>query len=115
MIKLRPIVPEEYERVVKLGAEEQHGIIAPTHIIENGSIVGCLSVGAIPMVLAWVGKQNNAFESGRVFRQVEESLRFMGQKFVAIPVVQSSPFHPLMEKAGYVKAYENCSVFIKSL
>lgn len=115
MIKLRPIDPKEHELVVQLGAAEQHGIIAPTHIIENGSIVGCLSVGAIPMVLAWVGKQNNAFESGKVFRQVEDSLRFMGQRFIAIPCVQTSPFHTLAEKAGYVKAYENCSVFIKAL
>lgn len=116
MIRVRPITQPEIEVVSKLGLEDNHGIIAPTHVVSKGDVLlGCFSVGSIPLVLPWLDtRMCRKFESARAIQQVEDSLRFVGQKFIAIPCGKESPFYRLAERAGYVKVYDN-TLFMKVL
>lgn len=117
MIDIRPITLQQIESVIEQAKLDDHGILAPTHIIlKNREIAGCLSVGSIPMMLTWIDtRKNNKFDSARIFQTVEESLKFAGHRFVALPCSPKSPFFPLAEKAGFVRVYENNTLFIKSL
>jgi hypothetical protein len=115
MITLQRILPPQVENIAELAKVEDHGVLEPTHIVYNDTAVaGCLSVGSIPMMLAWIGKANSAFDSKKIVDTVENSLRFSGCRYLAIPCGPLSPFFPLMEKAGYTKVYEN-TLFIKAL
>lgn len=116
MVKVRPITPPEIEIVTKLGAEDDHGIIAPTHVVNDGELIlGCFSVGSIPLVLPWLDTRvGNVHRSAKAFRQVETALRIAGQKYMAVPCGKESPFYPFVERAGYVKVYDN-TLFMKVL
>ena len=116
MIITRPISQQEIQYVMAEGAKDDHGIIAPTHVVVDGKeLLGALSVGSIPLVLPWFNtKKCTARISGRVIRDIETSMRFAGWKFAALPLGKTSPFYPLMEQHNFVKIYEN-TLFMKVL
>lgn len=116
MVRVRPITQPEIEVVTKLGLEDDHGIIAPTHVVSDGDVLlGCFSVGSVPLVLPWLDTRlASRFRSAKAFEQVETALRVSGQKYVAIPCGKESPFYRFVERAGYVKIYDN-TLFMKVL
>lgn len=117
MIQIRPIQSFEIEQVTKLGEKDNHGIIAPTHVVEdNHNFVGCLSVGSIPLVLTWLDTNSmKALGSSRVFQQIEQSLRFNGCRVMAYSCPVQSPFYKFAERAGYTKVVDNGALLMKVL
>lgn len=117
MIKIRPITNIEIEQISEKALADNHGVIAPSHIVEHGTeLGGCLSVGTIPLVLTWLNTANmRPLQSAEVFRQVERSLRFNGCRYVAYSCPRQSPFYDLAERAGYVKVVENGALMMKVL
>lgn len=113
---VRPIQFEEMKSVKDAGVLDDHAIIAPTHVIQkDDTLYGCLSVNAIPLVLPWLNtKLCHKFDSARVMRTVEDSLRMAGQRYMAIPLHSKSPFYGLVERDGYAKFIE-CSLYMKVL
>lgn len=117
MIQIRPIRSFEIEQITKAGMADDHGIISPTHVVEDGgSFVGCLSVGSIPLVLTWLDtKQVKVLQSQRVFQMIEQSLRFNGCGIVAYSCPTQSPFYQFAERAGYVKVVDKGALLMKVL
>lgn len=94
---------DEIQRLVTAAAEDDHIVVAPTHIvIKNDEIVGYASLGAIRMVNVWVhSKKVNKFESVRLLNEAENILRAGGAGVVCMPCAEHSPFRPYMQRLGY--------------
>lgn len=94
---------EDLDRVRSAAAADEHVAIAPTHIVErDGLIVGYCSIGAIPVVNAWLhSKIVHPRESVYLLNTAEAVAHAMGAQRILMPCSPNSPFHPHMERLGY--------------
>lgn len=108
--------PEELQRLIAAAKEDDHGVFGATHVIvKNDEIVGYLSAGSIPSMIVWLHTQKtDKFDAEKLMEFYENGLRFQGAQFVMVPVPLKSPFHPFMERLGYVKL-EDATIFVKGL
>lgn len=107
---------EEFNKLVELAHQDNHGVFAPTHALRrNGELVGYFSVGSpgVPIVFGWLStKQLHARDSFYLINSVEDMVARTGAVAVAFPIPECSPFFNLMTEMGYKKA-EQYTFFIK--
>lgn len=117
MIRLARITQQQAEFVEHEALKDGHYILNPTHVMtDEKGVRGCFSVGAIPMVLAWIDtRQGKARDTKQVVDLIESSLRFQGCPYVAFPCNSVSPLFQFAERVGYKAIYPNNTLFIKSL
>jgi hypothetical protein len=96
--------------------KDNHLVIAPTHVVEkSGEIVGYLSMGVVPLIMTWQDtKKVNARDSVGLMAFMESVMASQRAGVICLPCVSTSPYHPYIEKFGYVKAGE-ASFFFKNL
>lgn len=110
--------PAEFQRLQELAAHDKHGVFAPTHPIRmgvGGELAGYFSVGAVPLVLAHLSTQDlSSRDSFNLINNVENLVALNNYTAVCFPVPRQSPFHPLMEKMGFLNLGEY-DLFLKNL
>ena len=96
---------------------DSHYLFNPTHIMERGEeIVGCASIGAMPMVNVWMhSKKIRNRESAGLMNMVENAAWQSGFKTIALPCWKHSPLRPFMESAGGYSYFGETGLFIKDL
>lgn len=96
---------------------DNHYLFNPTHIMERGEeIVGCASIGAMPMVNVWMdSKKIRNRESATLMNMVENAAWQSGFKTIALPCWKHSPLRPFMESAGGYSYFGETGLFIKDL
>lgn len=104
---VRPVRHEDNDVLVALANQDQHAVIAPTHVfVSRGEVVGYVSVGAVPLVLPYFHTTKCQVRDSLYFiNHVENliaSLAPQGQDSICVPFVAASPFQPYIEKLGYV-------------
>ncbi len=109
---------EEYDKLVELAKADGHTVFNPTHLVtKNGHLSGYASIAVpgVPLVLCWLDtKQIHARDSKVLLNVVENHVALNGASGLFTPVLKSSPFHPHMEKFGYVNC-GNYDLFLKTL
>jgi len=115
-MRVRRVRQEDMETLTKRAAEDNHVVLKPTHVMEqDGEIVGYLSVGAVPLVLAWTdSKKVKAPASVNALCFVEDVLQAVGADCVCVPCWESSPFFTYMPKFGYQQTITT-TLFVKKL
>lgn len=102
---VRPIRPEDAEAVRAAAAEDGHQLVAPTHVVErDGEIIGALSVGVVPLVLAWGHSTKSRTRDAVHTVSVIENLLALASPagtVVAIPSVAECPFAGTLQALGY--------------
>ena len=93
--------PAELEELLKLAAEDAHGVMYPTHVIrKEGKIVGYISICTTPLVNVWLdSKQVVARDSVQLLNTLENVMRMTGRESYII--------FPNMERLGYTPVAEN--------
>ena len=101
--RVRPARLEDLPALQQAAAEDDHCVIAPTHLIlKDSEIVGYMSICATPVVNAWVSTKKVKARDSITLLSVAESLaESKGEKRVILTCAQGSPFYPLMERFGY--------------
>lgn len=96
---------ETHRKLVNAAAQDQHLVIAPTHVMLRGEeIIGYLSLGALPVVQAWFdSKSGHVLDSLKMIEMGEAIFDSQGVKQFAIGVTEESPFAPHMERLGFTK------------
>ena len=113
-IKIRPFNPQDWDKLVKNAEADEHsGVYCPTHVsIKNNEIVGYLSIGAVPMVLAWQHREKvKPLDSIQVLSFLEGVTHNF--KTICIPCDPESPYNKLLPKAGYVEYTKPVKLYIK--
>jgi hypothetical protein len=102
---LRLMQAEDRDALAKAAAEDEHVVVAPTHVIEkDGKIVGYASLGMVTVLNTWVHSRHvTARDSVMLLREGEKLLAKTGAKVVCLPVAPNSPFLPFVEKLGYTR------------
>lgn len=105
---------DQLPALVGLAQADRHAVYAPTHIIwKDDQMVGYFSVGARPLVLAWLSTQKlQSRDSFSLINLVENQLSLGGVRGAVFPVQKESPFYPLMNNLGFVNA-GNYDLFCK--
>ncbi len=116
MITVRLVKDSDLPELRRLATLDNHSVLAPTHVVEKaGLLVGYLSIGAIPTVIAWLDTQQvKVRDTIQVKNVYEDLLKTLGAQFVLLPIGVESPCHDYPEKAGYVNA-GTMTMFIKQL
>lgn len=102
---LRPITVEDLPALRQAAGEDEHRVVAPTHVIVRGErIVGYVSIGAMCLVNAWVDSRTVvARESVECLREAERLAFEAGAQAVCLPCAVESPFMNYMGKLGYTR------------
>lgn len=107
---------EEMKELVRVAVEDNHSVFCPTHPVKKEKrFVGYFSVASprIPIVLAWLStKELSSRDSCYLVNTLENSLAMQGAVGVCFAVNKDSPFHKVMENAGY-KNGGSYDLFIK--
>lgn len=109
--------PEHYKSVATAAAADHgHAVLAPTHcLVRDGRIIGYTSIMGMPMVHIWMDtKSATARDSVGGLAQIEAVLRDRGVGDYYMPCQETSPFFPLMQKAGF-EPIGTCVLFRKKL
>lgn len=107
---LRPARGRDLEALHQLAREDNHEVIAPTHVfVKDGELIGCASVAAVPLMLPWFHTTKcKAADSVYMINQMENLLANImapnGNDLICVPVVKNSPFEPYIERLEYVNA-----------
>lgn len=105
---MRPIQPHDLEVLHERAREDRHEVIAPTHVFtKEGEIVGCVSIGAVPLMLPWFHTRLcHARDSVYYINQMENLAAnlFTGSGLICVPVVKESPFQQHIGRLGYLEA-----------
>ncbi len=102
---LRPITLEDLVALRQAAAEDEHRVVAPTHVIVRGErIVGYASIGAMCLVNCWVDSRTVvARESVECLREIERLAFGTGAEAICLPCAVESPFMNYMGKLGYTR------------
>jgi len=84
-------------------AEDNHVVVAATHVVEKaGEIIGYGSIGSVMMLNVWIHSQKGrARDSLTCLREAERLATEQGQTLICMPCAQNSPFIPHIRKLGY--------------
>lgn len=98
-----PMKPAELAELVRLAAEDDHGVLCPTHlVVKDGAIVGYLSLDATPIVNVWLhSKKVRAVDSVALLRRLDEEMQARGKPEYVMPCCEISPFYPHMDRLGF--------------
>lgn len=116
MIRVRPIVPLDYDKLKETVEADGHVLYFPTHVVEKqGEFVGYLSLANIPMCLVWMNtKAAKVIDSVQTLNIFENLARANGAPALAVPCDKASPFYDYMAKFGFTNL-SNMSLFVKNL
>lgn len=116
MVDIRRITAEALPALTKLAQEDQHMAVLPTHVIlKHDQIVGCMSIGAVPVMIPWFSTKMMNVRDTFVAKQVFENLMFAGgARIIMVPCNHDSPLYPFMQKDGYLPVMEG-TMFTKQL
>lgn len=103
-IEIRPIDARQVALLERLAREDNHGVLAPTHVItKSGEIVGYFSVMGVPHVACWLStKAMNARDSFTALNAVENQVALAGGGQFVLSVPPGSPMRGFFEEMGYV-------------
>lgn len=113
-IRVRPFDHGDLTNLIKAAAADNHEIVRPTHVVEkNGEMVGYLSLGGLPTCLVWMDtKKTNVKDSLNLLNCFENVVSALGHQSFILPCSETSPYRPLIEKAGYANA-GSFTLFVK--
>ena len=105
---------EELTYLIDHAKGDGHGLVYPNHVVsKEGVAIGAIST--IPTFLVWLDtKQARVRDSLEVEKFLENYVSANGGNAMCMPCMKSSPFHPLMEKVGFVNLGDY-SLFVKGL
>ena len=115
---LRPLrTNADFHALHEAAAADQHRVIAPTHLVEkSGGVVGYCSLGGATPMLVWLDSQKvQARDSLYLLNMAENLAANAGVRQLMVPCQTDSPFHPFMEKFGYIAAGKPFDIFLKTL
>lgn len=97
--------PDTLKRLQAAAANDQHMVIAPTHLMVRGDkIIGYLSLNGLPVVQCWFDRQaGHASDSLKMIEHGETIFREQGVGAYAVACAPESPFTPHMERMGFTK------------
>lgn len=104
---LREVRPEEIETLRRLAEDDNHVLLAASHVFLKGDQpVGYASLANIPLVLPWFHTTRcKPADSLYFINQMENLLAGLiprnGQDLICVPFVAGSPFEPHMSRLGY--------------
>lgn len=110
--------PELYLQLQNKAAEDNHAVIAPTHLVLKGEeVVGYVSINNLPMVLAWLStKEMKARDSFSIINMSELLVQEQGWRSVCLPIDDTSPFLNVMPSIGYrTLSTGKVNLFVKEL
>jgi len=101
--QLQPIRQEDLQPLYKAAAEDNHVVVAPTHVVSrDGEIIGYYSINAIPHVEWWLHTEKvKALTSIRLLNQVSTAMSKCGFPWIQTVIPDTSPFLPVAERIGY--------------
>lgn len=102
---LTPFNPEDSQLVLDAAkADGGHGVFLPTDVVmKNGEIVGAISMGSVPLIMAWMHSTKvSPRDTLQIWQTVEGVQRRLGVPGIVIPCQKTSPFHPVMERMAYL-------------
>lgn len=116
MTKIRPCRPGDLDALMKQAAEDGHAVVAPNFIVEQeGQTLGYLGLNTIPSAIVWMDTRlARVRHSYAVMNFYENMLRCGGADRMFLPCPTTSPFHPLLPKAGY-KSFGEQTIYYKEL
>jgi hypothetical protein len=96
---------EDLRKLVDAAAADRHTVLAPTHIVRQGpDIVGYAGLGSVTVLNTWLDTQRvSPRESSYLLAVAENAAALAGVKRLLLPCSEQSPFHPLIERMGYVR------------
>lgn len=102
-VRVRPVRPEDIERLQHAASEDNHRVLAPTHVVtKSDEIVGYLSLGAVPVVHVWMDtKKVKVRDTLAVLTTMENIASNKGWGLICLPCSDQSPYLPFMDKFGY--------------
>lgn len=111
---LRTHLPKDQKELERVANDDNHVVIRPSHVVwKEGQIAGCISMGALPLILPWLHtKLISPRDSVNMLNLVEGILRGTGHTEWCMPCVAHSPYFKYMEAFGYI----NCgltTLFVK--
>ncbi len=104
MTEVKPLESlEQLEQLNLAAAEDDHILIAPTHMIEKeGEPIGYVSINGMPMVHWWLHTQKgSAMDTLRIMVQLESEAAKMGINKYQLACADTSPYYPKMRKLGF--------------
>ena len=105
-VRIRHATVEDLPGLEKLAAQDNHGALFPTHIVEKrNQMVGYLHIGhgAFPLVLVWMDTQlTNSRDSIAVLNFFENAARDRGAVAIALPCKVDSPYYGYLSRLGYI-------------
>jgi hypothetical protein len=99
---------EDFQELVELAKKDKHGVVFPTEtVLKGGKKVGWFSVGACPLVWAWLSTEEvKVRDTISMINIVEGVQRRLGAPGIYFPCGKESPIYKsnLMERIGYVNS-----------
>lgn len=114
MAMMRPMEESDIPKVLAEAHADGHTCPFPTHVIHKGEeIVGAVSMGTVPMIMAWMHTARcTPRDSLNQLSVVESILKSAGAKTWCFPCTEDSPFYKVLEALGYEKVGD-VTLFIK--
>lgn len=102
--RIRPVVAADFPVLEALAKEDDHQLIAPSHVVEkDGNIIGFLSIAQIPNVLMWLHTERaTPRDAAAVANFFECWLLDRGARTFVVPCLETSPFFPYISQLDYV-------------
>ena len=114
-VRIRGFVPTDLEQLSVAAKEDEHLVLAPTHVLEkDGKLVGFLSIAAIPTVFVWMHSKQTGPKDAICVQNFLDNVMFQNNYVYMVPCKQDSPFYSVMEKLGYAFSFIG-GIFFKSL
>jgi hypothetical protein len=109
--------PDQKQAVTEAAHADNHAVLAPTHaVMRDGAVIGYVSILALPVVHVWMDSQKAGVrDSLAMLSQAEAILRDRGAGYYVMPCQETSPFFPLLPKAGFTDLGGNAHLFHRSL
>lgn len=105
MIHIRPVNAENIDYVANAAASDGHRIVHPSDVVvKDGKVLGYVGIATVPCLTMWMHtKDAKVRDSMTVLSFVEGMLARNNIKEYFLPCESASPYHHLLEKAGFVQ------------
>jgi hypothetical protein len=100
---------EELQVVLKAAADDNHGILLPTHVAKkNGEIIGAASLNMLPVMMVWSHSQKTKARDSIQLKLTCDALmeEITNGKPYVILCNKDSPYSPMMKSLGYKPFWE---------
>lgn len=116
MTKIKPFRPEQLAALIEQAKSDNHAVVAPNFLVQrDGKTIGYLGVNTLPVVTVWMDTRLATVRDSYVAMNTYENLLACnGHQHMILPCPTTSPFHPLLPKAGY-KSFGEQTIYYKEL